>query len=154
MQDNMESYSVLARESSIPVLVSERLATRFQYRELLEAKGCDLAMWDVTWCGGITEAKKISDFADTYFIPTVPHTHGGPILWLASIHVSISLTNLWNMESTYAHYTHQFPNFIENYPLPVNGFVTPAEEPGLGLHIKKGLLESDNVIVKVAASAR
>ena len=154
MQDNMESYSVLARESSIPVLVSERLATRFQYRELMEAKGCDLAMWDVTWCGGITEAKKISDFADTYFIPTVPHTHGGPLLWLASIHVSMALTNLWNMESTYAHYTHQFPDFIENYPVPIDGFVKAADEPGLGLHIKPGLLESDNAIVKVAAEAR
>jgi galactonate dehydratase len=151
MQDNMESYSVLARESNIPVLVSERLATRFQYRELMEEKGCDIAMWDVTWCGGITEAKKISDFADTYFIPTVPHTHGGPILWLASIHVSMALTNLWNMESTYNHYTFQFRDFIESYPVPIDGFVKAADEPGLGLHIVNGLLESDNAIVKVAA---
>ncbi len=154
MQDNMESYAMLTRESNIPILVSERLATRFQYRELMEAKGCDIAMWDVTWCGGITEAKKISDFADTYYIPTVPHTHGGPILWLASIHVSMALTNLWNMESTYNHYTFQFPKYIENYPLPENGFVSAADEPGLGLHIKPGLLESNAVEVKVAAEAR
>ena len=28
-------------------------------------------MYDLTWCGGVSEAKKISDMADTYFIPAL-----------------------------------------------------------------------------------
>jgi L-alanine-DL-glutamate epimerase-like enolase superfamily enzyme len=43
--------------------------------------------------------KKISDMADTYKIPTAPHTGGGPILWFSSIHTATSLTNFYIMES-------------------------------------------------------
>ena len=55
-QDNIQSYATIARETSIPVCVSERLATRYQYRELMEAKACDIVMYDLCWCGGISEA--------------------------------------------------------------------------------------------------
>lgn len=147
LQGNMASYAALARESSIPIVVSERLATRYQYREVLEEKGCDIAMYDVTWCGGITAAKRISEFADTYYVPSAPHTHGGPILWLASIHTAITLRNLYVMESTYHHYTHQFPNYIADYPVPEDGVVQPSDQPGLGLNLQPGLFERADVEV-------
>ncbi|MFC1541541.1 mandelate racemase/muconate lactonizing enzyme family protein, partial [Candidatus Latescibacterota bacterium] len=73
LPDNMQAYSVLARETSIPVANSERLATRYQFREMLEAKATDIVIYDLGWCGGISEAKKISDMADTYYIPTATH---------------------------------------------------------------------------------
>src|SRR2546426_4685117 len=50
------------------------------FREMFELRAVDVVMYDVTWCGGISEAKKISDMADTYKLPTSPHTGGGPIL--------------------------------------------------------------------------
>src|SRR5919106_1714514 len=78
LPDNIEAYATLARETSIPVCISERLATRFRFREMFEARAVDVVMYDVTWCGGISEAKKISDMADTWKIPTSPHTGGGP----------------------------------------------------------------------------
>lgn len=147
LQENMESYAALARETSIPVVVSERLATRYQYREVLENKGCDIAMYDVTWCGGISSAKRISEFADTYYVPSSPHTHGGPILWLASIHTAVTLRNLYLMESTYHHYTHQFPKYIADYPVPENGTVQPTDQPGLGLNLQPGLFDRPDVQV-------
>jgi len=147
LQGNMASYATLARETSIPVVVSERLATRYQYREVLEEKGCDIAMFDVTWCGGITAAKRIAELADTYYMPSAPHTHGGPILWLASIHLAIALRNLYIMESTYHHYTHQFPNYIADYPVPEEGIVQPTDQPGLGLNVQPNLFERADVAV-------
>jgi len=80
LPDNLDAYATLARETSIPVCISERLATRFRFREMLALHAVDVVMYDVTWCGGISEAKKISDMADTYKIPTSPHTGGGPVL--------------------------------------------------------------------------
>lgn len=147
LQGNMDSYADLARESSIPIAVSERLSTRYQYREVLEEGGCDIAMYDVTWCGGITAAKRISEFANTYYVPTALHTHGGPILWLASIHTAITLSNLYLMESTYHHYTHQFPNYIADFPMPEDGVVQPRSQPGLGLNLQPDLFERADVDV-------
>ena len=80
LADNLSAYASLARETSIPICISERLATRYRFREMFEQHAVDVVMYDVTWCGGISEARKISDMADTYKIPSAPHTGGGPVL--------------------------------------------------------------------------
>jgi L-alanine-DL-glutamate epimerase-like enolase superfamily enzyme len=137
LPDNLEAYATLARETSIPVCISERLASRFRFREMFQLRAVDVLMYDVTWCGGISEAKKISDMADTYKIPTSPHTGGGPILWFSSIHTATSLTNFYIMESVFHLYNDLYPHFIKDVPVPVNGYVTAPERPGLGVELRE-----------------
>ena len=151
LPDNLEAYASLARETSIPVCISERLATRFRFREMFERRAVDVVMYDVTWCGGISEAKKISDMADTYKIPTSPHTGGGPILWFASIHVATSLTNFYIMESVYHLYNDLYPHFIKNVPAPANGYVTAPDSPGLGVELREERLRDGDVTVETIA---
>ncbi len=153
LPDNLEAYASLARETSVPVCISERLATRFRFREMFEARAVDVVMYDVTWCGGITEAKKISDMADTYKLPTSPHTGGGPLLWFSSIHTATALTNFYIMESVYHLYNDLFPHFIENVPQPVDGFVTAPEGPGLGVVLRKAAFENGDAVAEVVAEA-
>ena len=152
LPDNLEAYASLARETSIPVCISERLATRFRFREMFERRAVDVVMWDVTWCGGISEAKKISDMADTYKIPTSPHTGGGPILWYASIHAATSLTNFYIMESVYHLYNDLYPHFLNNVPVPVNGYVTAPEAPGLGLEVREEPFRNGDAVVETIAA--
>ncbi len=149
LMNNAQSYAALASETSVPICMSETLATRYEYREFLEAKACDVVMYDLSWCGGITEAKKISDMAGTYFIPTSPHTCGGPLLWFASIHLTTALPNLLIMESNYWKYTHQYPYFINNVPVPQDGYVSAPEGPGLGAEIRPELFENGDALVEV-----
>ncbi|MBK5294240.1 MAG: mandelate racemase/muconate lactonizing enzyme family protein [Acidobacteriia bacterium] len=137
LPDDLQAYATLARETSIPICNSERLATRFRFRELFELHAVDVVMYDVTWCGGISEAKKISDMADTYKIPTSPHTGGGPVLWFASIHTATSLTNFYIMESVFHLYNDLYPHFIKNVPVPINGYVTAPDTPGLGVELRE-----------------
>jgi len=151
LQDNAQSYNVLCRETSIPCCHSERLATRYGFREMLEAKAVDIVMYDLTWCGGISEAKKISDMADTYYIPTAPHTGGGPVLWYSSIHTATALTNFFIMESVYHYYNFKYPHFINNVPVPENGFVTAPELPGLGIEFRREPFENGDAIVETIA---
>jgi L-alanine-DL-glutamate epimerase-like enolase superfamily enzyme len=149
--ENVEAYTKLCSETSIPVCISERLATRFPFARLLQEKACDIAMFDVTWCGGLTSGKKIADLADAYMVPSAPHTYGGPILWYASLHLAITLTNLWIMESGYYFYHDVYPGFLEEVIVPEQGLVHPPEEHGLGIQIKDGLLEHpDTVIEKIS----
>lgn len=148
LMNNAQSYSALASETSVPICMSETLATRYEYREFLESKACDVIMYDLTWVGGISEAKKISDMADTYFIPTSPHTCGGPLLWLASMHLSTALPNFLIMESNYWKYTHQYPYFLNNVPVPEEGYVRPPELPGLGAEIRPEIFTNGDAIVE------
>lgn len=150
-QDNIQSYATIARETSIPVCVSERLATRYQYRELMETKACDIVMYDLCWCGGISEAKKISDMADTYYIPTAPHGFEGPLSWVAAIQTSMALTNFFILESCYPQYTVKYPHFFKNIPQPVDGFVVAPEGPGLGVEFQEEPFKNGEVIVETVA---
>ena len=151
LADNVEAYATLARQTSIPVCISERLATRFGFREMFEQRAVGVVMWDVTWCGGISEAKKIAYMADTYKIPVCPHTGGGPILWFASIHTATSLTNFFIMESVYHMYNDVYPHFIENVPTPVNGYVTAPETPGLGIELREAPFHNGDAVIESIA---
>lgn len=154
LPDNLEAYATLARETSIPVCLSERLATRFRFREMFESRAVDVVMYDVTWCGGISEAKKISDMADTYKIPTSPHTGGGPVLWYASIHMATALTNFYIMESVYHLYNDLYPHFLQNVPVPVDGYVTAPETPGLGLELREEAFRNGDATIESIAELK
>ena len=151
LPDNLTAYAALARETSIPICISERLSTRFRFREMFEAHAVDVCMFDVTWCGGITEAKKIADMADTFKIPVSPHTGGGPLLWFSSIHTASSLTNFYIMESVYHLYNDLFPHFIQNVPMKSGGFVTSTEGPGLGVELREEAFRNGDAIAEVVA---
>ena len=154
LQDNMQAYVTLGRHTSIPLVMSERLATRFSFREMLEARAGSIAMYDLTWCGGISEGKKISDMANTYYIPTVMHTAGGPILWFASTHLAAAVTDLFFVESVYPTWHDRDKRFFENPPQVVRGFVRPPDLPGLGLKIREDLFGRDDIIVETIAELK
>jgi L-alanine-DL-glutamate epimerase-like enolase superfamily enzyme len=151
LQDNLQAYVSLANHTSIPLVISERLATRFSFREFFESHIGGIAMYDLTWCGGISEGKKISDMANTYYIPTMMHTAGGPLLWYASVHLAAAITNLFYVESVYPNWKERYPYFFDNVPQVEKGQVKPPRLPGLGLQFKQGLFQSDDVIVNTIA---
>lgn len=153
LMNNPQAYARLAQETSVPICMSETLASRYEYREYFELKACDVIMYDLTWCGGVSEAKKMSDMADTYLIPTSPHTCGGPLLYICSAHVCTAIANFLIMESNYWKYTHQFPYFVTNTPVPVKGHVAPPELPGIGAGIKPELFRNGDAIVETVAKA-
>jgi len=147
LPDNAQSYTVLCRETSIPVCHSERMATRYQFREMLEAKALDIAMYDLGWVGGISEAKKISDMADTYYIPTAPHMCIGPAQWLSIIHTATALTNFFIMESGWFYWHDTYPYYMKNVPGPVDGFITAPDRPGLGLEVRPEIFKDGEATV-------
>jgi len=151
LSGNPKAYARLAAETSVPILISETLASRYEYREFFEQKACDVIMYDVTWCGGPSEAKRISDMAETYMIPTSPHTCGGPLLYMCSAHLATALPDFLIMESNYWKWAHQYPYFLNNVPVPQDGHVTPPELPGIGAEIKPELFHNGDAIVETVA---
>ena len=107
-QDNVASYEVLARQVRQPLCVSERLMTRWGYRELLESRAASIIMPDVAWCGGLTEGKKISTAAHTHYLPVAFHNCGGPITHFASWHLAMATPNLKILETVRRHYDDRY----------------------------------------------
>ena len=92
--------------------------------------------------------------ANTYYIPTMMHTAGGPILWYASTHLAAAITNLFYVESVYPEWHDRNPLFFDNVPQVIDGMVLPSEQPGLGLQFKKGLFEQEDVIVETISEKK
>lgn len=147
-QDNLAAYAVLAREVAQPLCVSERLATRWGFREILENHAASIIMLDVAWCGGLSEARKIASAAETQYLPVAPHNCGGPIIHFASWHLAMATRNLFIMETVRRNYLHRFSPVVTATGAPQNGKLGIPPGPGLGVELKPELLTSERVRVE------
>jgi L-alanine-DL-glutamate epimerase-like enolase superfamily enzyme len=133
---NFPQYRQLAEATSLPLTAGERMAGRMQFRQLLDSKAVRFVMFDVCWCGGLSEARKIAAMAETEQLPFAPHTAGGPLLFYASTHLATASTNLWIQESCQRFYEGDWPKMLENPIVPRNGTVEAPDLPGFGMRIK------------------
>ncbi|MBI2681338.1 MAG: mandelate racemase/muconate lactonizing enzyme family protein [Candidatus Solibacter usitatus] len=147
-QDNLAAYRELASATPLPLCLSERLMTRWGFRELLENRAARIIMPDICWCGGISEAKKIASMAEAHYLPVAPHNCGGPVLHVASAHLAANLTNLCILESVRRHYLDEYRGLVTT-TLPVaNGVVPLPEGPGLGVELTPQVFARPDVTVE------
>jgi galactonate dehydratase len=150
-QDNLAAYAELARTTDLPLCVSERLMTRWAFRELLENRAARIIMPDIAWCGGISEGKKIATMAETYYLPIAPHNCGGPILHFATAHLSANVPNLLIMETVRHHYNEEYEGLVTRSLGPEAGGELPLPPgPGLGVELSSDVLKRKDAVVKRA----
>lgn len=148
-QDNLAAYQKLASTTNLPLCLSERLMTRYGFRELFENRAAALIMPDICWCGGISEAKKIAGMAETYYLPVAPHNCGGPILHFASAHLAANLTNLHILESVRRHYAGEYTGLVTRDLIAVNGEIPLPPGPGLGVELASEVFRRGDAKIEV-----
>jgi L-alanine-DL-glutamate epimerase-like enolase superfamily enzyme len=132
----------------VPTVASETLSTRYAFRELFERHAVSIAMFDVGWVGGLTEAKKIAAMAEAHHIPVAPHDCTGPINYVADVHLDFAITNCYVQETVRAYIHGWYSRLVTNLPRIENGYVFPPEGPGLGTALKPEVLERADVTVQ------
>jgi L-alanine-DL-glutamate epimerase-like enolase superfamily enzyme len=148
-QDNLAAYAELARSTSLPLCISERLMTRWGFRELVENGAASIIMPDIAWCGGLSEGKKIATMAETYYLPIAPHNCGGPILHFATAHLAANVTNLYIMETVRRHYNEEYEGVVTQSLVPgANGELPLPTGPGLGVELTPAVLNSKDAVVR------
>ena len=138
----MDSLGDLKRysESSIaPVCASETLASRFRFRDLLETGAAGVVMLDLSWCGGVSEARKIAAMAEAWHLPVAPHDCTGPVVLAASTHLSLNAPNALIQESVRAFYRTWYGDLVTALPQVQNGMIAAPPGPGLGLDLHPDL---------------
>ncbi|MBK5291451.1 MAG: mandelate racemase/muconate lactonizing enzyme family protein [Acidobacteriia bacterium] len=136
MTGNFAQYRELAESTRLPLTIGERMGGKLQFQQLLDSRAAKYVMFDVCWCGGVTEARKITAMADSHQLPFAPHTAGGPLLFYASTHLSTAMPNLWIQESCQRFYEHDWPLMLENPLKPAQGSIAAPDLPGFGMRIK------------------
>jgi L-alanine-DL-glutamate epimerase-like enolase superfamily enzyme len=118
-----------------PICASETLATRFRFRDLLETGAAGIIMLDLSWCGGLSEAKKIASMAEAWKLPIAPHDCTGPVVLAASTHLSLNAPNALIQESVRAYYKTWYRDLVTQVPPVKGGMITIPQGPGLGLDL-------------------
>ena len=147
----MDSLALLkqyAPYSKAPICASEILAGRWSFKDLLETGVAGIVMFDLAWCGGISEARRIATLADAWQLPVAPHDCTGPLVYLASLHFSIHAPNALVQESVRAFYTGWYRELVTHVPQPVNGSLAKPPGPGLGAELLPELWKRADATVR------
>jgi L-alanine-DL-glutamate epimerase-like enolase superfamily enzyme len=147
-QDNMAAYRELSQATRLPLCLSERLMTRWGFREVMENRAARIIMPDICWCGGISEAKKIASMAEAYYLPVAPHNCGGPVLHVASAHLAANLTNLYILETVRRHYLDEYRGIMTNTLAVKDGAVPVPPGPGLGVELEPAVLARPDAVIQ------
>lgn len=145
LADSPEALAELKRSTSIPVLASEYLMTRFEYSPMIRSGAVDHVMIDPTWCGGITEARRIIALADAAQLPVTMHDCTGPFTLLAGIHLALSSTNSSYQEVVRGYLRMVYPEYLDDRIDLVNGKIMPPTRPGIGGELRSDILDRPGV---------
>ena len=130
--ENQGSYRNLRRQVNLPIAAGEQWANKWSFREVIEEDLIDYARIDLCIVGGLTEALKITHWAETHYIDIVPHNPLGPVSAAACVALCMASTNVGVQEmprrpGSYA--TELFPQQLGW----ADGYSWCLDAPGLGV---------------------
>ncbi len=146
---NVDLQDKITRNIKIPMAAGERIYTRWGYRQYFEKQALDLIQPDLCLVGGISEGKKICDYANIYDITVQMHCCGSPITTAAALQLEAVIPNF----QIHEHHTVALKQAnrelcIQDYQ-PKNGKYYTPDLPGLGLDLNDAVLtKSPCVVVK------
>jgi galactonate dehydratase len=148
--DSVADLSRLVSETRVPQAVSERLFTRYAYRQVLEARAAHVIMPDLIWTGGITEGRKIAILADTYHLPIAPHDCTGLVTLFANLHLCASSTNAMLLECVRGFYRGYYKSVYTNNIEIEQGQASFPTRPGLGTQLKPEFLRAPRTSIRTS----
>jgi L-alanine-DL-glutamate epimerase-like enolase superfamily enzyme len=146
--DGVQALADYRRHAGIPVCGSETLATRGVFRDLLVADALDVVMVDLSWCGGVSEAKKIATLAEAWQKPLAPHDCTGPVVLMASLHLAFASPNAVFQEVVRAFLATFYRDLVTELPVLDKGWLELPQGAGLGTKLAPGLKARGDAVVR------
>jgi gluconate/galactonate dehydratase len=88
----------VTESTTTPIATGENGYLRHGFREAFETGAISIAAPDFQKTGGLLEARRIADFADTHYISVAPHCIASPIGTVAAAHVAAAIPNFLALE--------------------------------------------------------
>jgi galactonate dehydratase len=148
--NNLQALADFTRSTRVPVTASETLSTRWAFREVMERQAAGIIMLDLSWVGGISEARKIAAMAEAHQLPVAPHDCTGPVVLIASLHLGLNAPNALIQETVRAYLSTWYRDLVTELPRIEAGYAYPMTGPGLGTMLQPDLVNRPDAIVKVS----
>jgi len=147
---NLDALLQFRQSTPVWTTASELLSTRWAFRELFEKRAVSVAMLDIGWCGGLSEAKKIATMAESYELPIAPHDCTGPVVLAAGVHLSAASPNTLVQEVVRAFYHGWYQELAIDLPPLQGGYIRPLDKPGIGVRLRPGLADRPDAHIRVS----
>jgi L-alanine-DL-glutamate epimerase-like enolase superfamily enzyme len=135
--DNVEEMAKLAAAAPMRIAAGEWLATRHEFRELMDIGKVQVAQPDVGRCGGIGEAKIICDMAAERGRTIVPHCWKTGISISATAHLAFVTPHCAFIEYLPPQLCHERlrRELAQEELVLENGRIPLPSKPGLGVEV-------------------
>lgn len=134
-----EWFERLRQQCSTPLAMGELFNHPLEWRSLISERLIDFVRMHISQIGGITPARKVVEFAETFGVRTAWHGPGdvSPVGHAANLHLDLWAPNFgiqeWCRFSSLAY--EMFPGT----PVVTDGYMYPNDKPGLGIDIDEKL---------------
>lgn len=134
--DSVTAMAEVRAATDIPISAGESLFTRFDFRQLIEARAADILQPDPAIAGGITEVVRIAALASAHQLTLAPHLWGSALLFAAGLHIAAATPNAVTLE-----YSMGFNPFLrglspDEFTIKDSEVAIP-DKPGLGVTINE-----------------
>jgi galactonate dehydratase len=140
---NVDAMRKVSQNVPLPIAAGERLYTRFGFRQYIEKQALDILQPDISLAGGLTETKKIADYAEIYDMHIQPHLCAGPVHTAACVQLDACITNFIIQE--WRPYAGASVLALVEDPLDdkaENGYLTVPDRPGLGVMLNEEAVQA------------
>jgi L-alanine-DL-glutamate epimerase-like enolase superfamily enzyme len=148
--DNLEALAEFAASTRVPTAAGENLGSRYSYRELLEAGAAEIVLADPTWCGGVTETRRIAELAAMYARPFAPHDCVGPVGLAVGVHLCLHAENALMQEIVRAFLFGWYREVADGLPELSAGSIAPTAAPGHGVVLRPEAAGAADAVVRVS----
>jgi L-alanine-DL-glutamate epimerase-like enolase superfamily enzyme len=136
----VDTWAKLTAASPIPILCGENLYTLYDFLPFITNQAVHMVEIDISMTGGLLEAKKIAELANTYYLPVATHNVMGPIATIASANCAATMLDFIGHESyDYKKGAHAGWDSLIEYDREMikDGYIQLSDKPGLGLDLNK-----------------
>jgi gluconate/galactonate dehydratase len=130
--ENVAALRRVTTSTTTPIATGENGYLRHGFREAFETGAISIAAPDLQKTGGLLEARRIADFADTHYISMAPHCIASPVGTVAAAHVAAAIPNFLALE-WHGMSVPFWEDMVVEGPVIVNGRIAVPTGPGLGV---------------------
>jgi galactonate dehydratase len=141
----IDAMADLARSTSIPLCIGERLHSRYDFKPVFERRAASVINPDAAHVGGISEMVRIGHMAEAYDVALAPHCPLGPIALAASLQIDAICHNAFIQEQSLGIHYNQGGDLTDYVTADggfalTDGFLSIPQGPGLGIEVNEAMV--------------
>ncbi len=142
--DDHRGMAEVRASTATPIAAGESEFTRFDFRDLIEARAVDVLQPDLAICGGVTEGLRIAHLASAHQLALAPHLWGSAVLVAAGLQLAFASPSATVLEFSLG--ANPLLRELTEESIEVKeGTIEAPKRPGLGVTPKQDFVDQYKV---------